>query len=321
VLLVAIGVAMAIRTFFLQPFKIPTGSMQPTLFGVTPDKWSGNETGLQIPNWFQQRWDYWFHGFSYFHVAAPADGILQQVRPPTKLLLFNLKQEFVFNGKTETIWFPADELFERAGIYVDANGTPSVQQFTNGQDIIRLKVVAGDHLFVNRVSYNFIHPKRGDIVVFKTRGIARIDDQNTYYIKRLVGLSDEKLSLKPLHQVRIPANTETKFVSIGLGSIIVNGKELNAATPGLQNVYSFNGTGGAEVCDYRKNLYYGHALLRDLALGNEVTVAHNRYFVMGDNTLNSSDSRMWGDFPRENVIGKSSFVYWPISSRFGFGYR
>ncbi len=37
VLLVALAVAMAIRTFFLQPFKIPTGSMQPTLFGVTSE--------------------------------------------------------------------------------------------------------------------------------------------------------------------------------------------------------------------------------------------------------------------------------------------
>src|SRR5450631_641505 len=35
VLLVALAVAMAIRTFFVQPFKIPTGSMQPTLYGVT----------------------------------------------------------------------------------------------------------------------------------------------------------------------------------------------------------------------------------------------------------------------------------------------
>src|ERR1043166_3545330 len=34
VLLVAVVVAMAVRTYFLQPFKIPTGSMQPTLYGV-----------------------------------------------------------------------------------------------------------------------------------------------------------------------------------------------------------------------------------------------------------------------------------------------
>src|SRR5947208_2292834 len=52
VLLVALTVAMAIRTFFLQPFKIPTGSMQPTLFGVTsvPDYTRQLERyGLDIP--------------------------------------------------------------------------------------------------------------------------------------------------------------------------------------------------------------------------------------------------------------------------------
>ena len=45
------------------------------------------------------------------------------------------------------------------------------------------------------------------------------------------------------------------------------------------------------------------------------------YLVMGDNAMNSYDSRYWGDFSQENVIGKSSLVYWPISSRFGWGYR
>ena len=52
---------------------------------------------------------------------------------------------------------------------------------------------------------------------------------------------------------------------------------------------------------------------------------------MGDNTLNSSDSRYWGDFERTKVIGKSAFVYWPIGgstfrgeerpSRFGWSHR
>jgi signal peptidase I len=43
--------------------------------------------------------------------------------------------------------------------------------------------------------------------------------------------------------------------------------------------------------------------------------------VMGDNTCNSSDSRVWGSFPTGNVIGKYFFVYWPFTGRFGWGNR
>jgi len=52
----------------------------------------------------------------------------------------------------------------------------------------------------------------------------------------------------------------------------------------------------------------------------DYTVGPDRYIVMGDNTMNSLDSRYWGDFPATNVIGRSFFVYWPITDRFGWGY-
>ena len=57
----------------------------------------------------------------------------------------------------------------------------------------------------------------------------------------------------------------------------------------------------------------------------EFPVPPGEYVVMGDNTLNSSDSRYWGSFPQENVIGRSFMVYWPFGaqddreSRFGWG--
>jgi signal peptidase I len=42
----------------------------------------------------------------------------------------------------------------------------------------------------------------------------------------------------------------------------------------------------------------------------EVVVPPNRYFAMGDNRDNSSDSRYWGFVPRENIIGKPFLIYW-----------
>jgi signal peptidase I len=36
------------------------------------------------------------------------------------------------------------------------------------------------------------------------------------------------------------------------------------------------------------------------------------YFVLGDNRAVSSDSRDWGFVPRENIIGRAAFVYWPL---------
>ena len=63
VLLVALAVAMAIRTFFLQPFKIPTGSMQPTLFGVTSDNLI-RQPDFKFPTGLDAVRD-WFAGISY----------------------------------------------------------------------------------------------------------------------------------------------------------------------------------------------------------------------------------------------------------------
>ena len=46
---------------------------------------------------------------------------------------------------------------------------------------------------------------------------------------------------------------------------------------------------------------------------DQVTLGENEYFVFGDNSGNSYDSRYWGSVPRENIFGRVTRVYWPFS--------
>lgn len=366
VLLVALAVAMGIRTFFLQPFKIPTGSMQPTLFGVTsepdfakvefwrsyeyPDKPEEKKkiekqiadqfkarNALKIPTGWHRIKD-WLEGNSYLHVVAKYDGQVQYISKPTKFLIFNIKQTIVIGGHKQTIWFPPDygeqPLATRAGFNVPLPGGQHMNLFNGhvfhkGDDVIKMEVSAGDHLFVDRLTYNFRKPERGEIVVFETKGInnERMKQQgDQFYIKRLVALPHEKVRIGNDRHLRI------------------NGVRLDASTPHFERVYGFNpdqppresqfsGHVNGEVAkkydlfpELAPNFPDGDTVYTNelFTVTNVITGAGHyidSYMVMGDNTCNSFDSRAWGPFPAKNVIGKSFFVYWPLTDRFGWGNR
>jgi signal peptidase I len=299
--LVAVVTILSFTTFFLQLTKIPTGSMQPTLFGITHEDLRG--TDFQMPGRLKALALYWTKGISYKHLVAPEDGQLTEIEKPTIVLPFVKKQKFYFNRKPLTVWFPGEDLAQRANLY------PGMQ-FRKGEDIIKMKLVAGDHLLVDRFTYNFRKPKRGEIFVFKTKGIRGLLP-DVLYIKRLVALPNE--------EVRIGNDRH----------LIINGKRLDAATERFEMVYSFD-------LFPEKNPYLGHVnekVQREMNLGGQSlapllpdeSVVHKvgpkHYMAMGDNTTNSWDSRAWGDVPQENVIGKCWFVYWPFTDRFGWGYR
>ena len=90
------------------------------------------------------------------------------------------------------IWFPPDYGDPRSGSLEAAGRAGSDHVYRKGEDIVKLRVNAGDHLFVDRMTYNFRLPNRGEIIVFETRGIDSLP-QDQFYIKRMVAMGGERV--------------------------------------------------------------------------------------------------------------------------------
>jgi len=229
VLLVAVVVAMAVRTYFLQPFKIPTGSMQPTLYGI-------HSPSAEYP---------------------PGEDMEKPTPFPFSIF------EWLIWGKTYAH---------------DPKAAPGA--------FVR---ITGDHIFVDKVTYNFRRPKRGEVIVFETHEIKGLD-QDKFYIKRCVGLPGNDLKFDPPF-------------------LFVNGKKLEGGP--FDRIYSMeNGYHGYK---FPGSWRYQPALSPE----GEFSLGPKCYFACGDNSANSLDSRYWGCVPEANLVGRAFWTYWPASRRWG----
>lgn len=149
------------------------------------------------------------------------------------------------------------------------------------------RTTVGDHIFVDKWTYRCRPPRRGEIVVFRTDFIKDIPEKvrGKYWVKRIVGLPGERLSIRPPF-------------------LYVNGERVNEP-PVLQKIQQQQGGYGGYVLGVLPRAKF---LARET---DSVQLGADDYFVLGDNSRSSLDSRYWGPVPREAIVGRVTKIYWP----------
>ncbi len=281
VILVAIVIAIGVRTFYLQPFTIPTGSMQPTLNGII-----GHETADPPPNILRRVAEMIWFGRGYVNVIAKSDDEIMDLVEQKRFVFFTVTT-VVGQKNTYSIRAPRD-VVARDFHVVQGN------VYREGSIIARGYVNAGDHVFVDKIGYNILHPRRADVFVFNTQNIATggvptpPQGPSQFYIKRLAGLPGDELRIDP-------------------PNLYVNGSR--AQEPPFRRVM-------AAEDGYRG---YDNGPIRGFltAPDDPKRLPPHEYFALGDNSKNSADSRYWGTVPGRNLMGRGAFVYWPFGAHWG----
>ena len=292
VILVAIIVALGIRTFFLQPFTIPTSSMFPTLNGIT-----GKATTDEPPNLLIRAYQMAAYGRSWHNVLAEADEKVTQIdeeRRPGLRHFFTYTR--IVTSAGNTYWVGETERPVRDTFRIGVG-----RSYKRGEPIARGYTDTGDHVFVDKFSYHFRKPTRGEVFVVLTQHIDIPGygpsgpppmKPSQFYIKRLAGIPGDELR-------------------IAAPELFHNGHR--AEEPGFVRVMK-----GSDENPWNEYKGYsntiGHSFepysLRSPA--STFRVPEQKYFALGDNSYNSSDGRAWGTVPQENLMGPGFFVYWPF---------
>ncbi len=300
VIIVALIIAIALRAYFFQPFRIPTGSMEPTLNGILAHPVAAERP---LPNVVSRFFQSFLIGRTYVDVISPIRDRVVDLQPLTRFGFMEYTRIVCESGRTYNV---------HAGLAGFDGGAESLRRALDvhvgktvdaGQPIVRGYIDTGDQVFVDKFTYNFRRPERGDVFVFRTNGIRGIEVgftdpavRSQFYIKRLAGLPGDELR-------------------IAQPRLVVNG--VPAQGFGFERVMSLKDS-------YRgyANMTYGDPSdirsFRYLRTPADIfRVPDDGYFALGDNSYNSSDSRVWGKVPVENVVGRGLLVYWPFGRHWG----
>ena len=151
-----------------------------------------------------------------------------------------------------------------------------VQQFYIAGPSMEITLFGDDRVLVNKLSYRFGSPSRGDVIVFDRITLNGDTVQHDDLIKRVIGLPGETLTI---------ADCVVSIDGIVLVEPWLGKQELDATLdPGLR-------CGSGDV--------------------GPTTMGANEVFLIGDNRPMSFDSRMFGPVNIDLIIGRAVVVIWP----------
>jgi signal peptidase I len=314
VMFVAIVIALGLRAYYLQPFRIPTGSMQPTLNGIIGTSMAREDW----PSFPVRMWEKVMRGRSYVQlindrdrrVAVNANG--QPLIRDMQVMHFFSRAELGFmDSKPLRLPAPAGPCLQAGLAEALHTAGRNYGILPAGTVVCEGTIDSGDLVLVDKFSYHFRRPKRGEVFVFDTIGIRGIHSRSgeqaagSHYIKRLCG---------------VPGDT----LSINSPNLLIDGKI--AREPGIQRVItggtanSFNPNGYVHADPREVNAHKGFVTQYLSKPGDSLTLAaqarpgFREYAALGDNTGNSLDSRYWGPVREFNLVGPALFSLWPVTT-------
>jgi len=166
--------------------------------------------------------------------------------------------------------------------------TSTMPKFLGSRSNLKGYPGSADRILANKLIYRLSEPKRGDVIVFSTTGLFPVE-QNVYYVKRLVGLPNETIRINPPY-------------------VLVNGSILEDP-PIFQRISS------------KVDGYHGYTLMKYVPRQKNanptdtITLGSDEYFVMGDNSEDSLDSRHYGPIKRSAIHGKAFYIYDPVDRK------